>query len=82
MGFRKRLTPRLGFIRFYSIALEMLYLDLSIEKRTRDENSLIRWKCKLRDEMEILIVGEKLYLDISRLKDKVIEGDSIKYSKE
>lgn len=32
--------------------------------------------------MEILIVGEKLYLDISRLKDKVIEGDSIKYSKE
>lgn len=79
MEFRKRLTPRLGFVRFYSIALEMLYLDLSIEKRTRDQYSLIRWKCKLRDEMEILIVSA---IDISRLKDKVIEGDSIKYSKE
>lgn len=34
-------------------------------------NSLIRWECKLGDEIEIWggRVGAKLYLDISRLKE-------------
>lgn len=40
MGFRKRLTPRLGFMRF-SIALETLYSDLSIETGIRDEKIFI-----------------------------------------
>lgn len=38
----------------FSIALETLYSDLSIETGMR-RSLLIRWKCKLGDEIEILI---------------------------